>query len=129
VKNGIEPRIAKLSGIVEPSDPALTYPLKIRVTMRNDSTQCVDVRLSAYLENRVSAKQPFVTKALQLELSNEWLPKINGEVRIAVLPGQCFRAWVGLDDKLFTREQIEKHEGQIGILILLVNDKMLEISL
>ena len=65
---------------------------------------------------------------LQVKL-REWYPDKEGVDRVSVLPGQQFKAWVGADDKKFTKDQLERLRGQIGNLVLKVNGQRVDISL
>jgi len=59
----------------------------------------------------------------------EWCPEDQGVDRIAVLPGQLFRAWVGPDESKFSQEQVTKLRGQLGTLVFLIDGAALNIDL
>jgi hypothetical protein len=109
-------------------DEEADYPLKVRTIHRNDSAQCIDVRVSEWVPRSVSIKRPFPVEVLQVKLRSEWSPKDCGTDRIAVHPGQLFQAWIGPDER-FTREQLEGLRKKMGTLVLLVNDRATNIDL
>jgi hypothetical protein len=110
-------------------DPTLklTYPLKCYVELRNDSTECADVRVSEYKQQTVTLKK-FTPDVLQVKL-REWYPQRDGIDRVAVLPGQLFRAWVGVDEAKFNENQIRGLRGKIGTLVFSVNGKPVNVPL
>src|SRR5262249_6870511 len=101
------------------NNPNLSYPLKCHLTLRNNSRECIDVRLHRYLPRTVDVKK-FPLDVLQVKL-REWYPKEHGVDRIAVYPTQVFQAWLGFDEKIYSEEQIKRLRGQLGTLILDVN--------
>ena len=105
----------------------LTYPLKCYVTMQNNSTQCIDVRISDYKPLNVTLKQ-FLLDVLQVRLRN-WCPERDGVDRVAVFPQQQFRAWIGIDERKFNEERVRALRGQIGTLILSVDGEAVSIDL
>jgi hypothetical protein len=111
---------------IPPQDDNRTFPLKCYVTLQNNSTTCADVRLSEYRAHKVTLKQ-FTFDALQVRL-RDWEPEIAVS-RVAVFPEQLIRAWVGLDEKKFSADQVNELRGQIGTLILLVDGKPMPIDL
>lgn len=125
----LEPKIATIDVAVPPVDKgkSLTYPLKCHVQLRNDSSMCVDVRVSEYRPNTVTVKK-FVVDVLQIKLGT-WLPNDYPVDRLAVLPGQMFRAWIAIDDTKFNESQINLLRGRIGTLVLVVNGKHVNIDL
>jgi hypothetical protein len=66
---------------------------------------------------------------LQVNFSGKLFPPLDGESRIAVLHGQPFHAWLGLDEKRVTKEQLEQHRGKFGTLVLIVNGKSIDLPL
>jgi hypothetical protein len=110
-----------------PTTPPRTYPLKVYRVMRNDSTQPIEARIFDYRPGTVTLKK-FVTGVLQVQL-REWCPDEHGLDRIPVLPGQQFRAWVGVDENKFTKDQLDRLRGQIGTLVLVVNGRRINIAL
>lgn len=106
----------------------LTYPLKYRVRMRNDSAGCIDVQVSRFEAKKVTVKRQ-VTSVLQVKLDEDLWPDKKGVDRIAVLPGQQFQAWIGIDETKFDPSKVELLRGDIGQLILLVNGQTIEIKL
>jgi hypothetical protein len=105
-----------------------TYPIKCYVTLQNASTECAEVRVSEYRERTVTLKR-FVFDVLQLDFRGRWFPQPDGVDRIAVLPQQLFRAWVGIDETKFNRDQVNQLRGQIGTLALMVDGKSVDIDL
>lgn len=127
----IAPTIVKVSDWIEDgtSDPKLGYPLKIRMQFRNDSPMSVGVRMSKYTASRAPAKEPQPAAVLQVKLAGNWLPAPNAEEYIAVAPTQHFRAWVGIDHKKVTAQQLEEYRGQIGTLALAVDGEIINFAL
>jgi hypothetical protein len=115
-----------------PSDrnPPLTYPLKCYVTLRNDSKECAEIRLSEYKPRTVPIKA-FPLNVLQVNFGRQWYPQTDGADRVALLPSQLCRAWIGLNDELFTPELAARLllTGQVGTLIFLVNGKSVSVEL
>lgn len=108
--------------------PGLTYPLKYRVRMRNDSIGCVDVQVSRFEPEKVTVKRQ-VTSVLQIKLDEDLWPDKKGVDRIAVLPGRQFQAWIGIDETKFDQSKVELLKGHIGRLLLLVNGQTIDIKL
>lgn len=125
----LQPKIALTDVTTRPpaTEKGITYPLKCRVQFRNDSTLCADVSISGYKPDTVTIKK-FLADVLQIKL-REWEPSDHGVDRLAVLPGQFFQAWIGVDESKFNAEQVSKLRGRIGTLILMVNGKRLNIDL
>jgi len=111
----------------EDKTPGRSFPLKVSCVIRNDSSQSIDVQVFDYTPGTVTLKK-FVTDVLQVKL-REWYPDKHGVERLAVLPGQQFKAWVGADESRFTKDQLDRLRGQIGSLVLLVNGRRIDISL
>jgi hypothetical protein len=124
-----KPIITKIDVLAVPPDKGLTlsFPLKCYVQLRNDSVIYADVTLVEYRPGAVTLKT-FVVDALQLKLRN-WAPTDHSLERIAVLPGQLFRAWVGVDDSKFNAGQVNEQRGRIGTLVFSVNGKRVDINL
>lgn len=124
-----EPNIKVVDITIPPQNPALrlTFPLKCYVTLQNESTECIEVRVSEYRPRKVTLKQ-FVLGVLQVNLRG-WHPTTDGVDRIAVLPQQSFRAWIGLDEKKFSDVQANELRGEIGTLVFLVDGKPVPIDL
>jgi len=108
--------------------PGKVYPLKYYVEFRNDLTKCVEVSLSAYNAKTVGLKR-FVPNTIQLSLNGSWLPEREGVDRIALLPGQICRVWIGVDETKFNAAQVTKLEGSLGVLIVKVNKKDFSVQL
>lgn len=104
----------------------LSFPLKCYVTMQNTSTECADVRVSEYRPRTVTLKQ-FVLDVLQVQL-REWCPR-DGVDRVAVLPQQLFRAWIGIDERKFNEERVRALRGQIGTLVLSIDGQAISVEL
>jgi hypothetical protein len=121
-----KPRITKTNtDVVE--DKAWGYPLKCYVEMRNDSTECVDIRISNFTPSTVTLKK-FKIDVLQVKL-REWCPTGDGVDHVAVFSGQLFRAWLAPDETKFTKGQIEGLRGKIGRLVLLINGQTWDVDL
>jgi hypothetical protein len=112
------------------SDRKLTYPLKCYVTLRNDAMECADVRLSAYRPRSVTVKD-FPLDVLQLRFGRQWCPTPDGVDHLAVLPGQLFRGWIGLDESKINEEQARGFllRGDVGTLVFLINGNSVNIEL
>lgn len=125
----LEPNIKTIDVTIPPvnTEKILTFPLKCYVQLRNDSSACADVRLSEYKPNTVPLKE-FVVDVLQVKLRS-YLPSDHGVDRVAVLPGQFFRAWVAIDSAKFSADQLNQLRGRIGTLVLLVNGQQVNVAL
>lgn len=73
--------------------------------------------------------QKFVPDTLQAMMPDGWHPKPNTTDSVALLPNQRCRAWVGIDAKKFTKNQLETLEGKIGTLTLTANGKKIPFKL
>jgi hypothetical protein len=128
----IEANIKKVNtritfSLKDPQGRELAYPLKCYVDLQNQSMDCIDVSLTDYIERTVPLKQ-FVTDVLQVNLAG-WYPRPDGVGRLAVLPGQLFRAWVGFDEEKYTKEEVQKRLGEIGTLVFSVNGDALHVNI
>jgi hypothetical protein len=128
-----KPNITTTSCRISPSpspDTELKFPLKCYITLRNTSTKSADVQLSDYKSTAVTIDE-FPFNVLQVQLGGHWFPNPNGASRIAVLPDQTFRAWVGLDHRNYSREFARELliKGRIGTLVFLVDGKKFNINL
>jgi hypothetical protein len=103
------------------------YPLKYHVEIRNDSSKVVEVRLADYRANKIPL-QSFPPEVMQVRFNNKWFPTDPVD-RVAVLPGQLCRAWVGLDSKKFNEVQAKAAMGTIGTLIVSANRKRFSFEL
>jgi hypothetical protein len=124
-----EPQIEVIDvSVTEVNRPMpLTFPLKCHVQFRNESDGCVDVRTSDYEPNTVTLKR-FTLNVLQIDLEG-WVPEPYATDRIAVLPGQTFRAWIGIDETKFSPASVKDLRGRMGTLRLIVNGKRLAFQL
>jgi hypothetical protein len=104
------------------------YPLKYYVEMRNDSSKCIEVRLLNYISNKITAK-PLPPEVMQIRFYTKWFPTDLSADRVAVLPGQMCRIWIGLDDKKFTEAQVKDAEGRMGRLVMSANKKEIPFEL
>ena len=104
------------------------YPLKYYIEVVNDSRKCVEVRVSEFIGNAVSL-QKFVQNTLQVMFDGKWFPTDLATETVALLPNQRCRAWIGVDSTKFTRADLERLEGRIGILTLTANGKKLPFHL
>jgi hypothetical protein len=131
----LPPNITKVGARIEIPDlnsRPLTFPLKCRVTMRNDSTECADIRFSDYANsNTIRSKKDLPAEVLQLRFRERWWPEPDGVDRISVLPHQQFRAWVGLDETMLSVDRATQLLliGEIGTLVLSVNGMPVPIPL
>jgi hypothetical protein len=108
--------------------PGKMYPLKYYVEFRNDLAKCVEVSLSGYHASKIALKR-FVPNTIQLSLNGSWLPEHVGVDRIALLPGQTCRAWIGIDETKFNASQVTTLEGSLGVLTVKVNKKDFAVQL
>jgi hypothetical protein len=86
------------------------------------------VSVSDYAADAVTL-QKFVPDTLQALMPDGWHPKPNTADSVALLPNQRCRAWVGIDAKKFTKNQVETLEGKIGTLTLTANGKKIPFKL
>ncbi len=118
-----EPEINLLSvEFVYTPDRKLDYPLKAVAIIRNESPVMLDVRMFEFIPSAVSLKK-FVADVIKLKLRDNWYPSGYELDQVAVLPGQLFKAWLGIDEAKFTKSQLETLKGNIGTLVLLINGK------
>jgi hypothetical protein len=103
------------------------YPLKCYAQMRKDSAGSIDVRVIRFTPKSATLKK-FVTGILQVRFA-DWCPQAQGVDRLAVLPGQYFQAWIGLDESKFTEEAARGLRGRIGTLVLTANGHHVDINL
>jgi hypothetical protein len=97
------------------------YPLKCHVEMRNDSSKCIEVRVSDYRPKAITLKS-FPPEVMQVRFNNKWFPTDPVD-RVAVLPGQLCRAWIGMDEAKFTEERVKAAQGNVGTLVVSANRK------
>jgi hypothetical protein len=114
--------------LCEPQPWAQGYPLKYHVEMRNDSSKSLEVRLSNYKAKAITLKSSFPPEVMQVRFNNRWFPSEPTD-RVAVLPGQLCRAWIGMDDTKFTEAQLSTARGNIGTLIISANGKQVSFEL
>lgn len=107
--------------------PGVGYPLKYYIEMRNDSSKCVEVAVIKFDPKNMTVKS-FPTEVMQVRFHTKWLPDPSAE-RVAVLPGQLCRAWIGIDSGKFNEEQVTAAAGSIGTLIVSANKKQFPIEL
>ena len=69
-----------------------------------------------------------VLSVLQIKF-NRYFPEPDSAERIAVLPRQLFRAWIGIDETKFTDTQIMNLRGKIGTFVLSVNGEHVNLDL
>ena len=104
------------------------YPLKCYVTFQNNASGTIEVNLYDYTPRYVTLKQ-FVPEVLQVRLRDKWYPRPDGVDRVALLPTQLCRAWIGLDEKKFDKNQVEKSLAHIGTLVFTINGERQSIDL
>jgi hypothetical protein len=114
--------------IAEDKRPNISFPLKVYCEMQNDSNRAVDVRLCPYIPDAVKVTR-FTRGALQLKFPTGWLPQPDGLERVAVHPGQTFKAWVAPDETRFTKVTLEGLRGRIGTLVLDVDGQTIDMPL
>jgi|ERR1035437_415749 hypothetical protein len=110
------------------SQPGAGYPLKYYVEMRNDSSKCIEVRVFNYIPEKINLRS-FPPEVMQVRFHTKWFPTDPSTDRVAVLPGQLCKAWIGIDDKKFTEAQVRDATGSIGILIVSANNKHVSFEL
>jgi hypothetical protein len=131
----LEPNIKLVNVAIStpsPSDPPRQYPLKCYVTLQNSSSECAEIHLSDYKpETALAAVKAFPLEVLQLRFGQRWWPNPDGVDRIAVLPRQMCRAWIGLDEQKLNEAQANRLLllGQLGTLVVSVNGKPVSILL
>jgi len=109
------------------NDAGATYPLKMRVQFRNDSTACVSVRVTSFKEGLAPMQHPFPVSVLQVS-SGKWFPESPAD-QIAVLPGQLFRVWIGFDATSTDKNKLQQLKGRLGTLTLTANNQPSTFSL
>jgi hypothetical protein len=112
----------------------IPFRLKVYCEMRNDSNRTVDVRFDNYISTELKVTR-IVPAALQLKFQpgGGWSPEPSVE-RVAVLPGQTFRAWIAPDETVFNKAPFEwlrsqMGTGQMGTLVLNVDGQEIKIGL
>jgi hypothetical protein len=126
----VEPKITRVNHEFEDSTGNVAYPLKMRVQFRNDSPMSIGVAVSEYVRGEAPIQDPLPIGVLQVKLGDEWLPVVNGQQKIAVLPGQLFRVWIGFDRTRISRAQLEgMWGGRLGTLVLLADETPVEVPL
>ena len=101
----------------------LTFPLKCTAYFRNNSKGCVSVHFAKYEQGKIPIKA-FRQNVIQVEVSGEgWVPVEHGTDQIAILPNQNFKLWVPIDEAKYSRDEVQGSKGQIGTLVLNVNEK------
>jgi hypothetical protein len=120
----VEPVVIVTHVVATPPDgKTRVFPLKIYATFRNDSHVMIDVRVLSYTPMFVRQKE-FAEGVLTVELRQEnFYPQDIGASRIAVLPGQKFKAWIGVDETTQEASKINSHPGVLGTLTLSINGK------
>jgi hypothetical protein len=103
------------------------FPLKCHVEMRNDSARSVEVSVSSYNPKNLTLKS-FPPEVMQVRFNNKWFP-VDPVDRVAVLPGQLCRAWIGMDDTKFNEVQVNAAAGAIGTLVVSANKKHISFEL
>lgn len=104
------------------------YPLKYYLEIVNDSRRCVEVRVSEFVGNAVNL-QKFVQNTIQILFDGKWFPTDLATEVAALLPNQRCRVWIGVDAKKFTKADLERLQGRIGILTLTANGKKIPFQL
>lgn len=110
------------------SQPGAGYPLKYYIEMRNDSVKSIEVKLLSYSPKAISVKS-FPPEVMQVRFHSKWFPPDQGADKVAVLPGQLCRAWIGIDEGKFKEEQVKMASGSIGTLVVSANNKRLSFEL
>jgi hypothetical protein len=105
-----------------------TYPLKIRLHLRNDSSVPIDVQMQEFRPGFATLKA-FPVEVLQIRMRDIWYPKEHGVGHIALYSGQQFQAWIAPDEGRFNKAQLESHRDEIGTLVLRINGRNVDVSL
>lgn len=124
-KNSVlEPVVNVIHVIATPPDgSSRTFPLKLYATFRNDSEVMIDVRVLSYKPGFVRQRE-FAEGVLTVELRQEhFYPHDIAANRIAVLPKQRFKAWIGVDESTQEASKINSYSGVLGTLTLSINGK------
>lgn len=120
-RDSTDVKITKLSDeIAYDGRGAPTYPLKIRLHLRNDSNVPIDLQMDSFLPDYATLKA-FPTEVLQCRMRDVWYPKEHGVGRLALYPGQQFQAWIAPDENRFDKARLESNRGRIGTLVFLAN--------
>lgn len=108
-------------------DEGAVYKLKVTKFMRNASGYCINVRLLKFVPDKIRVSA-FPRDALQVKHARRgWEPEPSDE-EVHVRHGDHFRAWITPESGL-SKQDVERSEGRIGTLVLLVNDQELPIQL
>lgn len=110
------------------SQPGAGYPLKYYVEMRNDSQRCIAVRVLRYDSKSISVKS-FPPEVIQVRFNTSWYPSNPSAEAVALLPRQLCRAWLGVDERIFTEAQVNAAKGKIGTFSVLANKKQFSFEL
>ena len=70
----------------------------------------------------------FPREVMQIRFHTKWFPEQSAD-KVAVLPGQLCRAWIGVDEKTFNEQQVKSAAGQLGTLVVSANKKQFSIEL
>lgn len=126
-----DPKVSLVNAYAIQADPVhnRNYPVKLRAEFTNHSASCIDVAMAGYSPGNVTLEK-LLLNVFQLKLGDTWLPSESGIDRIAVLPGQMFRIWLGVEKEQFSKaDQVRRLIGRAGTLALSVNGKRLEFPL
>lgn len=108
-------------------EPGIQFPLKYYLETINDSRKSIAVRVVEFVPNAVTL-QKFVTATVQV-MFDKWCPRPIATDEVALLPNQRCRAWIGVDAKRFTKDDLDRLEGKIGTLVLTANGKRISFNL
>jgi hypothetical protein len=129
-KPDVEPVVKVTHVIATPPDGSTRiFPLKLYVTFRNDSEVMADVRVLSY-KSEVFKQRELAEGVLTVELlQDNFYPRDFAVNRIAVLPKQRFKAWIGLDEVINEASKINSFTGVLGTLTLSINGKTVPFDL
>ena len=115
-------RLSMINAGVSPQPWAPGYPLKYYIEMRNDSSKCLAVGILRYIPNTITVKS-FPPEVMQVRFNTKWYPLDTAVDKVAILPGQMCRAWIGIDEAKFNEGQVNAAVGRIGTLVVSANKK------
>jgi predicted nucleotide-binding protein len=108
-----------------------THKPKVRVEIRNDGSDCVEVRNLVWNSSSLGIKVKFAPNTLQLRLGDSWCPESKGVERLHLPPGETCRTWIQPADQhdMNDLEQRCQSEGRIGTLSILVDNVEIQMEI
>jgi predicted nucleotide-binding protein len=121
----------KISRREAQDDQAANIKHKIWIELRNDSDDCREIRYANWKNIPNGVRSTIRSKKFQIKLDGSWYPPINGVERLKLPPGEYCQTWVRFDDPQSYEDAEQRcfFEGQIGILVLLVDGTEIEFSI